>query len=133
MLLMASAPPAVTDKDPVVPPNNIGLLRVMFPAAFKITVDPGLKWTDDAPLVVMAPEVADRLKGPLPLLVTPSAMTILPCVAVAEKLPVEPRLSDPSITIAFELAIFLAVIVILPNPDVAIGEATVVENDPVVF
>ena len=127
----------VTVKDPVVPPNVIGLPRVMFPAAFKITVDPGLKLTNDAPLVVMAPGVpvvpgADRLKGPLPVLVIPSVMAIKPFVAVAEKLPEEPKLSGPEILTAFEAGLE-AMIVILPNPEVVIGEVVeLVEKNPLV-
>ena len=92
----------------------------MFPAAFKVTIDPGLKLTEDAPLVVMAPGVpevpgADRLKRPAASASDSISDEILPCVAVAEKLPEEPKLSGPEILTAFELGLE-AMIQILPNP-----------------
>ena len=63
------------------------------------------------------------------MLVIPSLMAILPCVAVAEKPPMEARLSGPAITIAFAFGLE-AVIVILPDPDVEMVEVELVENDP---
>jgi hypothetical protein len=130
---MASAPPAVTLKDPVVDPNVIGLPRVMFPAALKVTADPGLKLTDE-PLVVMVPAApgADRLKGALTVLVMAPLMTILPLVAVAEKPRglVEARVSGPAMLIAVNPDVFAAIIAILPVPDVASVADAAVENDP---
>jgi len=54
-LIKISPAVVVTFKDPVVPPNVIGLPRVIFDAAFKVTTDPGLKLTADEPLVITIP------------------------------------------------------------------------------
>jgi hypothetical protein len=128
--------PAATVKGPVVALNVMGLARVMFSAALKFTIAPVLKLVDvklvAVPLRLMEPKSpsADRLKGALTVFAIDPVMTILPVVAVAEKLPVEARVSSPAILIAVDPDVFAAVIAILPVPDVASVADAAVENDP---
>lgn len=122
---MASEPPDVTVKGPVVALNVMGLKRVMFPAELKVTIAPVLKLVDvklvAVPLRVMEPAVpgAERLKGALIVFAIDPVMAILPVVAVAEKPPVEARFSAPPILTAVDPDVLTPVIAILPAPDVA--------------
>jgi len=124
-------------------PPNVAVLpelpKMTFPVPFKVTCEPVAK------LIVLVRVIpppdpagsrACRLKigalGVTPgiVLVMPPLMRIIPVVAVAIKLPVELRVISPEIAIAFAAVVLAAVIVILPNPDVVIGEVELVENDP---